>query len=488
MFHLQLTTRLLPALLLVTMLIGAITLPVGIATAEAQTSCRGTIGRLDVVFLIDQTGSMSAVISNAKDEAARITTQIRDVVSDSAFGVASFSDYPLYSSPDDRPYTLDSGISTDVSDLQNGLATIGILPGGDGPEAYSRAIYEMPGFNWRKDAKRVVVLMGDSYPHSLNTKYGDGLPDPGPDGVPGNADDIEFADAVSQSKDAGITIVGLAFNDYSQTLAAFSFATDDNYEVVPFSSSVAPSIVKLVTGVVCSKPKAKQASDPAHIIVYQDPDPNTVSQRNGIVTYSIVVKNLGKGSAKETVVTMPFDASEAKAIDATFSRKGPWVSKLITNTLEFRTGPLASNGDTVTATVRLATLPAVANNTSLSERLTYRWADGRSGGNGRSNLPILTAGGSDNNQQFYTLNVEPPTGPAGSTHRFTTGIFAPDEPITFWYNAPDGTVEPLNNLTANTDGAMNAEFSTKNLKPGTYSMVARGNWTGFTAVGMFQVQ
>jgi hypothetical protein len=227
---------------------------------------------------------------------------------------------------------------------------------------------------------------------------------------------------------------------------------------------------------------------PALVTVVQRPNPNMAAAHSSIVTYTIVAVNRGKGSAKETTITVPFDPAQVQVLDVTTSRPATWVSKLRTNSLEIKIGPLGSQGDTVTATLRLMTLPTVANGTSLGQRLSYHWSDDAGGGDGSSNLPVLTVGDSNTIQPLYPLAVAPGSAPAGATLTFSSPIFKPDEPVAFWYNTPDGKTIAAAQLFAQADGSAGLEFTTAGMAPGAYSMVAHGHWTDFTAVTTFQVQ
>ena len=132
------------------------------------------IDRVDVVFLIDASGSMGDEIDQVQDQSMEIMDSVRALVSDSAFGVASFVDYSgfedpdyglLYGSGDDYPYRLDQDVTEDTAAIRSALNRIDLLYGNDTPESYSRALWEMQFLDWRKDSKRIVILFGDAYPH-----------------------------------------------------------------------------------------------------------------------------------------------------------------------------------------------------------------------------------------------------------------------------------------------------------------------------------
>lgn len=234
----------------------------------------------------------------------------------------------------------------------------------------------------------------------------------------------------------------------------------------------------------------------ANVTVVQRATPNITVRPGDTVTYTISVVNRGEGNAKNARLTLPFDPDQVELLDAQFSHTGAWVNLLEADYLTIETGRLDSAGGTVTATLRFRVLPGVPAGTHLGERISFTWNDDADNGKGRSNDPGLVVAGSTVEQPYYPLAVLPVSGPAGTNRVFSSDIFAPKEPVTFWYNTPTGQIVelgPIDNdehgiVIANENGAAGLELPTAGLPPGTYSMVAYGNWTGFTAVGAFQVQ
>jgi hypothetical protein len=110
---------------------------------------------MDVVFLIDATGSMSGVIKAAHDRAAEVAINLRvespDV--DFQFGCVCYRD------PIDSPSDIHEvhPLSPDMDALVNFLSHISATGGGDGPEdwvgGYTLALTKMA---WRKGAKTII--------------------------------------------------------------------------------------------------------------------------------------------------------------------------------------------------------------------------------------------------------------------------------------------------------------------------------------------
>lgn len=160
---------------------------------------------LDIVFLLDATGSMMNVIGTMRQNAVSIIQEMRQVNPNTAFGVASFGDY----GSTDPVWTLDQDITQDMTRVVNALTHIRMVDGGDLPEAYSRALYETLFLSWRPGARRYLILCGDAPAHDPDFYGRDFGVDPGRDGIPGTADDLRFRDVVRQLVDAKITVIGI---------------------------------------------------------------------------------------------------------------------------------------------------------------------------------------------------------------------------------------------------------------------------------------
>jgi hypothetical protein len=150
-----------------------------------------SLERIDILLLFDITQSMRAVIDEVRTNAGAIMRDIRAGNPNSAFGVASFADYQ-----ERMPWRLDRDITEDLDSVSIAIARLRLYDGKDFPEAYSRALHEARFVGWRPGARRFVILFGDAPAHDPNF-YGQSTGvDPGRDGVPGNADDLRFAEVV----------------------------------------------------------------------------------------------------------------------------------------------------------------------------------------------------------------------------------------------------------------------------------------------------
>lgn len=119
--------------------------------------------QLDVLFLLDATGSMSEEIAQLKDNILSISAQIEALPSqpDVRFGLVSYRDrgdeYVV------RDY---QGFTGNVSAFQNILSDVRAEGGGDTPEALNEAFAASLDTNWRvENTVSLIFLVADAPPH-----------------------------------------------------------------------------------------------------------------------------------------------------------------------------------------------------------------------------------------------------------------------------------------------------------------------------------
>ena len=276
----------------------------------------------DIVFAIDISGSMGGVIGEVKLKAIEIMNdlQVRMGAPDRAqFGVVSFSDYPgsfsypgysatyghpasgdgggggdgggcsvcLMGSPvasqsqvnsayridqsspsdinafatavGDTPYRIDKVITSDISEVATAINELALLFGGDGPEAYTRVLYDLqddvtnPG--WRLGTTKVVIMFGDAPTHDLHFAGYNFGGDPGRDNVPQTEDDLDFETVVKQLQTKGITVFAIDSGNTAESEAtlkgmsigfAESVGTGGRY----FSIDQAAEIVRVLEKII----------------------------------------------------------------------------------------------------------------------------------------------------------------------------------------------------------------------------------------------
>lgn len=118
--------------------------------------------RLDLVFLIDATGSMGDEIAKLKNSMRAMSQQISQLPGqpDICYGLVAYRDRG------DAFITRTHDFTDDLGAFQQQLANVQAHGGGDTPEALNEALHEVVhGLSWRQQAARMVVLVADAPPH-----------------------------------------------------------------------------------------------------------------------------------------------------------------------------------------------------------------------------------------------------------------------------------------------------------------------------------
>lgn len=139
----------------------------------ARAQQRG-IGELDLVFLVDETGSMGAYIEEVKRRLLEIIDALRraPLCRSLRIGLVSFRDHP----PQDSTFASRVvPLTADIASIRQGVMRMQASGGGDGPESLTDGLFDLVRLEWRPRAARVVVLVGDAPPHGVEPS-GDAFP------------------------------------------------------------------------------------------------------------------------------------------------------------------------------------------------------------------------------------------------------------------------------------------------------------------------
>ena len=117
----------------------------------------------DVVLLVDTTGSMGGAITNVRTNLQQVIAGVRSAQPSAEFAVASYRDV----GDGAELFRVRQNLTGDESSLQtavNGLAPGG---GGDTPEAWINALFQVSAgaISYRSGSSRIVVLVGDAPSH-----------------------------------------------------------------------------------------------------------------------------------------------------------------------------------------------------------------------------------------------------------------------------------------------------------------------------------
>ena len=136
------------------------------SAVEVRLDARAALpqARLDLVFLIDATGSMADEIDKLKATLRTITAEVANLPSrpDLCLGLVAYRDRGDAFVVRSHDFTNDVG-----GFLRDALLPLRADGGGDYPEAMNEALHEtVHRLNWRGDgATRMVVLLADAPPH-----------------------------------------------------------------------------------------------------------------------------------------------------------------------------------------------------------------------------------------------------------------------------------------------------------------------------------
>ncbi|MBK9262180.1 MAG: VWA domain-containing protein [Polyangiaceae bacterium] len=135
---------------------------------------RAGAGEIDLVFLVDETGSMGAYIEEVKRRLLEIIEAIRraPLCRSLRLGLVSYRDHP----PQDRSFASRVvPLTDDIASIKKGVERMQASGGGDGPESVTDGLYDIVRLDWRPRAARVVVWVGDAPPHGVEPS-GDAFP------------------------------------------------------------------------------------------------------------------------------------------------------------------------------------------------------------------------------------------------------------------------------------------------------------------------
>lgn len=143
--------------------------------------------RIEAVFVLDTTGSMSGLIAGAKHKIWSIANEIASAqrTPDIRMGLIGYRDRG------DAYVTQRFALDEDIDALYGHLQQFQADGGGDGPESVNQALHEaVTAMSWSTDPDvyRVIFLVGDAPPHM---DY---------------QDDVRYADSVALARERGIVV------------------------------------------------------------------------------------------------------------------------------------------------------------------------------------------------------------------------------------------------------------------------------------------
>lgn len=115
---------------------------------------------VDLMFVVDTTGSMGDELSFLQTELSDIINAVPQQQSDIKIGLVFYRDYG------DNYIVRAHGFSDDINSVQLNLNQEQANGGGDYPEAMDQALQAAIAADWRTDSRKVLFLIADAPPHS----------------------------------------------------------------------------------------------------------------------------------------------------------------------------------------------------------------------------------------------------------------------------------------------------------------------------------
>ena len=120
---------------------------------------------LDLCFIVDTTGSMGDDIDNAKENMRSILAKLSEKSSNYRVAFVDYRDfYERTYDSDDYPAKVQLPFSDDDDVIYNAIYALDLGYGGDSNETVYSGIMTALGLDWRPNATRVIILMGDAQP------------------------------------------------------------------------------------------------------------------------------------------------------------------------------------------------------------------------------------------------------------------------------------------------------------------------------------
>ncbi len=154
--------------------------------------------KVDVVFVLDTTGSMGGLIETAKEKIWSIATTMASAqqTPDIRIGLVAYRDRH------DAYVTKVVDLSADLDSVYATLMDFAAEGGGDGPESVNKALYDaVHSMSWSQDEKayQVIFLVGDAPPHM-------------------DYDEVRYPEIVAAARDKGIVVNTVQCGDLAMTI------------------------------------------------------------------------------------------------------------------------------------------------------------------------------------------------------------------------------------------------------------------------------
>jgi len=188
---------------------------------------------VDVVFLVDLSGSYGSSLDNFKSQSVQIAGGFSSLGADVRIGLASFDEFPEYANSDDFAYNEDHSLTYNVESFNYAVNNLSLKWGGDGPESQLEGLYQIAtSFNWNDRAEKYIFIATDASFH--NSDEEPEYPGPG------------YKKTLESLKEKGITVIGLNRGS-AEILDVTTVTTDTGGVVFNLDSASSDIVDKIVS-------------------------------------------------------------------------------------------------------------------------------------------------------------------------------------------------------------------------------------------------
>jgi lysophospholipase L1-like esterase len=117
---------------------------------------------IDLVFVVDTTGSMGDEIAEVRTNLADLVSQLAGATSTYRVAVVSYRDFPERAGASNYPSRVDQSFTSDLAAIQAGIDSLIADGGGDFPETVFSGIKAAIDLPWRPGVTKIAVVIGDA--------------------------------------------------------------------------------------------------------------------------------------------------------------------------------------------------------------------------------------------------------------------------------------------------------------------------------------
>ncbi len=119
---------------------------------------------LDLCFVVDTTGSMGDDIDNAKENMNKILDELSVKNENFRVAVIDYRDFSDRADLYDYPSKLQLDFSENKDEIYTAIHALTLGDGGDSEETVYSGLMEAAGLNWRPQAQKAIIVLGDAPP------------------------------------------------------------------------------------------------------------------------------------------------------------------------------------------------------------------------------------------------------------------------------------------------------------------------------------